>query len=69
LLKSIIRNMLGADQEIFLLVLKVGYEALRAGKPRVGQALALAGPRACGKSLLQNYSLTSSAVGANPTAT
>jgi len=52
LLKSIIRNMLGADQEIFLFGwLKVGYEALRAGKPRVGQALALAGPRDCGKSL------------------
>jgi uncharacterized protein DUF5906 len=55
LLKSIIRNMLGPYQEIFLFGwLKVGFESLRASKPRVGQALALAGPRDCGKSLLQN---------------
>src|SRR5204862_7823749 len=33
--------------------LKVAYEALRAGVWRPGPALALAGPRNCGKSLLQ----------------
>jgi len=55
LLKGIIRNMLGPDQEIFLFGwLKAGFEALYCGKFRVGQALALAGPRDCGKSLLQN---------------
>jgi hypothetical protein len=47
--------MLGPDQEVFLFGwLKVGFEALCARKPRAGQALALAGPRDCGKSLLQN---------------
>ena len=34
--------------------LKVGYEALRQGQQRPGQALAIAGPRDCGKSLLQS---------------
>lgn len=34
--------------------LKVGYEALSQGQLRHGQALAIAGPRDCGKSLLQN---------------
>lgn len=33
--------------------LKIAYEALRAGLWRPGQALGLAGPRKCGKSLLQ----------------
>jgi len=34
--------------------LKIAYEALRAGLWRGGPAIALAGPRGCGKSLLQN---------------
>ena len=34
--------------------LKVGYEALLNGQLRPGQALAIAGPRDCGKSLLQH---------------
>jgi energy-coupling factor transporter ATP-binding protein EcfA2 len=34
--------------------LKVGLTALRAGKRRPGQVLVIAGPPACGKSLLQN---------------
>jgi hypothetical protein len=34
--------------------LKVAYEALGQGELRHGQALAIAGPRDCGKSLLQN---------------
>jgi hypothetical protein len=43
------------DQISYLLGwLKVGYEALSEGKLRHGQALAIAGPRDCGKSLLQN---------------
>ena len=55
LLKGIIRNMLGPEQETFLFGwLKVGFESLYSGKFRVGQALTLAGPRDCGKSLLQN---------------
>jgi hypothetical protein len=55
LLKRIIRNMLGAEQEIYLFGwLKVAVESLYSGKFRVGQALALAGPKDCGKSLLQN---------------
>lgn len=55
LLGGIIRNMLGVDQEIFLFGwLKVGFESLRSSQFRVGQALTLAGPRDCGKSLLQN---------------
>jgi hypothetical protein len=55
LLQGIIRNMLGADQEVFLFGwLKIGFESLYSAKFRVGQALTLAGPRDCGKSLLQN---------------
>lgn len=38
--------------------LKIGIEALRAGKRRPGQALGLAGPRDGGKSVLQNYVIT-----------
>jgi hypothetical protein len=33
---------------------KIGYESLRAGERRPGQALVLAGPHNCGKSLFQN---------------
>ncbi|MDB6035217.1 MAG: hypothetical protein JWM16_5555 [Verrucomicrobiales bacterium] len=33
--------------------LKVGYESLRSGKHRPGQVLAIAGPKDCGKSLVQ----------------
>jgi hypothetical protein len=55
LLKGIIRNMLGPEQEIYFFGwLKFGVEALYRRKARVGQALILAGPRDCGKSLLQN---------------
>src|SRR5262249_55665202 len=52
---GIIHNMLGADQQIYLFGwLKVALESLRSATPRVGQALTLAGPSDCGKSLLQN---------------
>ena len=55
LLQGIIRNMIGPDQEVFLFGwLKIGFESLYSSKFRVGQALTLAGPRDCGKSLLQN---------------
>lgn len=40
--------------DVFLGWLRVFLESLRAGKPRGGQALVLAGPRDGGKSLLQN---------------
>ena len=44
-----------ADQRPYVLGwLKVGFESLSAGKRRPGQALAMAGPKDCGKSLLQN---------------
>ncbi|MCX7010674.1 MAG: hypothetical protein NTY53_26090 [Kiritimatiellaeota bacterium] len=44
----------GFNQETFLYGwLKVSYEALRAGCLRPAQALAIAGPHGCGKSLLQ----------------
>ena len=42
------------DQIAYLLGwLKIGYEALFEGKLRHGQALAIAGPRDCGKSIIQ----------------
>ena len=42
------------DQTLYLFGwLKVALEALRAGQRRTGQALAIAGPPGCGKSLLQ----------------
>ena len=64
LLGGIIRNMLGVDQEIFLFGwLKVGFESLRSSQFRVGQALTLAGPRDCGKSLLQIFLPKSLAAG------
>jgi len=54
LLQGIIRNMLGSEQEIFLFGwLKVAIESLASANFRVGQALTLAGPKDCGKSLLQ----------------
>ncbi len=44
-----------ADQRLYVLGwLKVAIESLRAGARRPGQALAMAGPRNCGKSLWQN---------------
>jgi hypothetical protein len=53
-LQEIILNMLGEDQQRYLFGwLKVAIEALHVGKLRVGQALTIAGPRDCGKSLLQ----------------
>ncbi len=59
LIRGIIRNMLGEKQEIYLFGwLKIAHESLRTGKLRVGQALAFAGPRECGKSLLQNHIIT-----------
>jgi hypothetical protein len=54
-LQGIISNMLGEDQQQYLFGwLKIAVESLYAHNLRPGQALVLAGPRACGKSLLQN---------------
>jgi hypothetical protein len=54
LLKGIIFNMLGQEQQMYLFGwLKVAIESLYEEKPRVGQAFALCGPKDCGKSLLQ----------------
>jgi hypothetical protein len=58
LLESVFKNMLDdADfdqRRYFYGWTKVGFEALRNGQPRAGQALVLAGPGDCGKSLVQN---------------
>jgi hypothetical protein len=55
LLRGIILNMLGPEQQDYLLGwLKVSLESLYSGKHRVGQALVLAGQKDCGKSLLQD---------------
>ena len=57
-LKTVIDGLLHdqeCDQQPYLFGwLKIGYEALRAGERRPGQALVLAGEHDCGKSLLQN---------------
>jgi hypothetical protein len=54
LLAGIVENMLGSEQQVFFFGwLKVALESLSQGKFRVGQALTLAGPKDCGKSLLQ----------------
>jgi hypothetical protein len=53
-LKQFIEGML-EDQSIwFYAWIKLAYETILAGKRRHGQALVLAGPKECGKSLLQN---------------
>jgi hypothetical protein len=55
LLSGIISLMLGPQQQVYLFGwLKIALQSLYSGKFRVGQALALAGPKDCGKSLLQN---------------
>jgi Bifunctional DNA primase/polymerase, N-terminal len=54
LLRGIIENMLGLEQSVFLFGwLKVALESLASRKFRVGQAMTLAGPKDCGKSLIQ----------------
>jgi hypothetical protein len=55
LLQEIISRMLGPQQQVYLFGwLKIAIQSLYSGKFRVGQALTLAGPKDCGKSLLQN---------------
>lgn len=58
ILKEVIYNLLHDElhdqQSYFLGWLKTGYEALAKWSRRPGQVLALAGPKQCGKSLLQN---------------
>ena len=54
-LETVLKNLLGEDQlPYFYGWLKVGITALRAGRRRPGQALVIAGPAGCGKSLVQN---------------
>ena len=54
-LRGIISFMLGPQQEVYFFGwLKIAVQSLYGSKFRVGQALALAGPKNCGKSLLQN---------------
>src|SRR5271165_1693831 len=55
MLAGIIFRMLGEEQALYLFGwLKIAIEALYNGHFRPGQALVLAGPANCGKSLLQN---------------
>lgn len=58
ILKAVLTNLLvdgTYDQREYIYGwLKFAYEALRAGRTRPGPAMVLAGPRNCGKSLLQN---------------
>ena len=55
LLQGIILRMLGCQQQVRLFGwLKIAIQSLYNRKFRVGQALTLAGPKDCGKSLLQN---------------
>jgi hypothetical protein len=55
LLAGFLLNLLGAEQlPYFYGWLKIALEALYNGKFRPGQALVFAGPKDCGKSLLQN---------------
>ena len=50
--------LLGEDVNRFCCWLKVGYEALRAGTRRPGQALVIVGPPDCGKSRIQHQIIT-----------
>lgn len=72
-IKAVIKGLLLEEEgdqtqvDVFLAWLKFARESLLAGRYRPGQALALAGPRGCGKSLL--IDLTTRALGgrrANP---
>jgi hypothetical protein len=55
LIQNIILNMIGPEQQVYLFGwLRAGIESLHSSTPRVGQILCLAGPKDCGKSLLQN---------------
>ena len=59
LLEGIIKRMLGLEGQTYLFGwLKVALESLYSRKFRPGQALALVGPKDCGKSLLQNHVIT-----------
>lgn len=53
MLRTVVDNLLGDQQDYFWSWLKIAYESLTSGKHRPGQALVLAGPKNCGKSLLQ----------------
>jgi hypothetical protein len=54
ILEDMILNMLGEEQSVYLYGwLKVAVQSIYSAKHRPGQALVLAGPKDCGKSLLQ----------------
>lgn len=53
-LKQFLTGLLDDQAKWFYGWIKIAYETVAAGKRRTGQALVLAGPRECGKSLLQN---------------
>lgn len=54
MLRGIINRMLGQQQSLYFYAwLRAAYIALTTGQHTVGQALVIAGPHCCGKSLLQ----------------
>jgi hypothetical protein len=57
-IQQLLERLLKTQLDYFLGWLKTAIEALRDGQIRQGQALVLAGPRNCGKSLLQNQIIT-----------
>ena len=57
-IKDLLTALLGEDTILFCCWLKVGYEALRAGQRRSGQALFIIGPPDCGKSRIQHQVIT-----------
>jgi len=55
ILENILLGLFGAEQHpYFLLWWKLAIETVRSGRHRPGQAVAIAGPGGCGKSLVQN---------------
>jgi len=64
IIEAFLRGLLAYDSVLhFMAWLKVGYEALRAGQRRPGQALVLVGPPDCGKSRIQHQLITPSLAG------
>jgi hypothetical protein len=57
-IETFLAALLGEDAIRFCCWLKVGYEALRVGERRPGQALIIIGPPDCGKSRIQHQIIT-----------
>lgn len=57
-IENFLTALLGDDVMLFCCWLKIGYQALRAGQRRPGQALIIVGPPDCGKSRIQHQIIT-----------